>query len=57
MQPQNLLVSRKVYDDYPARIEYTLTEYSNSVTEVLVAMEKWGKQHRDLFPKNRSDVN
>jgi DNA-binding HxlR family transcriptional regulator len=44
---ENLLVSRKVYDDYPARIEYTLTEYSNSVTEVLVAMEKWGKQHRE----------
>jgi DNA-binding HxlR family transcriptional regulator len=44
---ENLLVSRKVYDDYPARIEYTLTEYSNSVTEVLIAMEKWGKQHRE----------
>jgi DNA-binding HxlR family transcriptional regulator len=43
----NLLVCRKVYDDYPVRIEYTLTEYCYSVTDVLLAMEKWGKQHRE----------
>ncbi len=44
---ENLLLSRKVYDDYPARIEYTLTDYCYSVTEMLEAMEKWGKQHRE----------
>lgn len=44
---ENELVSRKVYDDYPARIEYTLTEYCHSITEVLEAMERWGKQHRE----------
>ena len=46
---ENLLVSRKVYDDYPARIEYTLTEYCYSVTEVLESMERWGKQHREMI--------
>lgn len=44
---ENELISRKVYDDYPARIEYTLTEYCHSITEVLEAMERWGKQHRE----------
>lgn len=44
---ENLLVSRKVYDDYPARIEYTLTDYCYSVTDVLESMEKWGQQHRE----------
>ena len=48
---ENLLISRKVYDEYPARIEYTLTEYCHSVTEVLEAMEKWGKQHRERIKK------
>lgn len=43
---ENELISRKVIDDYPARIEYTLTEYCHSLTEVLELMEKWGKQHR-----------
>ncbi|WP_035644031.1 helix-turn-helix domain-containing protein [Flavobacterium sp. ASV13] len=43
---ENELISRKVYDDYPARIEYTLTVYCHSLTEVLESMEQWGKQHR-----------
>lgn len=49
---ENELISRKVYDDYPARIEYTLTEYCHSITEVLEAMERWGKQHRERI-KNK----
>lgn len=44
---ENLLVKRSVYDDYPARVKYTLTKYCYSVTEVLEAMEKWGKMHRE----------
>ena len=44
---ENLLISRKVYDDYPARIEYTLTDYCYSTTEMLESMESWGKQHRE----------
>lgn len=48
---ENLLVSRKVYDDYPARIEYTLTDYCHSVAEVLESMEKWGKQHREKIKR------
>ena len=44
---ENLLVCRTVYDDYPARIEYTLTDYCHSVGDVLESMEKWGKQHRE----------
>ncbi|MFA6060593.1 MAG: helix-turn-helix domain-containing protein [Taibaiella sp.] len=48
---ENELISRKVYDDYPARIEYTLTDYCHSITEVLTSMEKWGKQHRERIKR------
>ncbi len=44
---ENELISRKVYDDYPVRIEYLLTDYCHSITEVLQVMERWGKQHRE----------
>ncbi|MDC2215962.1 helix-turn-helix domain-containing protein [Bacteroides sp. GD17] len=44
---QNLLISRTVYDDYPARVEYKLTEYCETISKVLEAMEEWGKQHRE----------
>ncbi|HEY0298852.1 MAG TPA: helix-turn-helix domain-containing protein [Arachidicoccus sp.] len=48
---QNLLISRTVYDDYPARVEYNLTEYCQTISEVLQSMEKWGKAHREKIKK------
>src|SRR5690606_10765616 len=42
----NGLVSRKDCDTRPRTVQYELTEYSHSLNEVLVAMEKWGYQHR-----------
>lgn len=44
---ENLLISRTVYDDFPVRVEYALTDYCFNVTEVLESMERWGKQHRE----------
>ncbi|WP_343674245.1 helix-turn-helix domain-containing protein [Chitinophaga sp.] len=41
----NLLISRTVIDDYPVRVEYTLTDYCLSINEVAASMEKWGKNH------------
>ncbi|WP_321332681.1 helix-turn-helix domain-containing protein [uncultured Bacteroides sp.] len=49
---ENLLISRTVYDDYPARIEYKLTEYCQTISTVLEAMEKWGKQHREKIKQS-----
>lgn len=43
----NGLVSRKVCDTKPVTVQYELTEYSQSLNDVLVAMEKWGYQHRN----------
>jgi len=43
---ENLLINRNVIDDYPIKIEYTITDYCYSVTEVLEAMETWGIEHR-----------
>lgn len=42
----NGLVSREVHNTKPITVKYELTEYSQSLTEVLTAMEKWGYQHR-----------
>lgn len=42
----NGLVSRKVCDTKPVTVQYALTYYSETLNEVLLAMEKWGHQHR-----------
>lgn len=43
----NGLVSRKVCDTKPVTVQYELTPYSETLSEVLLAMEKWGYQHRN----------
>lgn len=46
---ENLMINRSVIDDIGVRIEYTITDYCYSITEVLVAMEQWGVQHRQMI--------
>ena len=40
------IVTRRVYDEVPLRVEYSLSEYGQSLIPVLQAMEVWGKAHR-----------
>lgn len=43
----NGLVSRKVCNTKPVTVQYELTPYSETLDDVLTAMEKWGFQHRN----------
>lgn len=43
----NGLVSRTVCNTKPVTVEYSLTPYSETLKEVLDAMNKWGQMHRD----------
>ena len=42
----NQLVKRTVYDTVPVVVEYSLTEYGNSLEKVSDELRKWGIQHR-----------
>ena len=39
------LVSRKVYEQVPPKVEYTLTEHGERLKSVLVAMKEWGIEY------------
>ncbi|HEV7380915.1 MAG TPA: helix-turn-helix domain-containing protein [Dyadobacter sp.] len=43
----NGLVSRTVCETRPITVEYALTPYSETLSEVLDAMQRWGAQHRE----------
>lgn len=43
----NGFVKRNVYTKTPVVVEYELTEYSNTLGEVLHALREWGMNHRD----------
>lgn len=43
---ENLMINRTVIDDYPIKIEYSLTDHCLSINSVAQAMEEWGEKHR-----------
>jgi len=42
----NGFVNRKIDNGYPVVIQYELTEYSQTLQDVLRALSEWGKMHR-----------
>lgn len=40
------LISRKIYAEIPPRVEYTLTEFGLTLSPIMQAMAKWGKEYR-----------
>ncbi|WP_419870195.1 winged helix-turn-helix transcriptional regulator [Chryseobacterium sp. CT-SW4] len=48
----NGLVNRKVLDTKPISVEYSLTPYSETLSEVIEALHKWGVQHRKKVIEN-----
>jgi DNA-binding HxlR family transcriptional regulator len=48
----NGLVTRTVCDTRPITVEYALTPYSETLNEVLIALEAWGQNHRKRIMKN-----
>lgn len=42
----NGLVNRIVCNTKPVTVEYELTDYSETLSEVVIAMHKWGVAHR-----------
>jgi DNA-binding HxlR family transcriptional regulator len=49
----NELVSREVYATAPVTVEYSLTEYGKSLKPVVLALYRWGEQHRERIIKGK----
>jgi len=46
---QHQLVKRSVYDTFPVTGEYTMTEYGETLKDVIRALHIWGGNHRRKF--------
>lgn len=42
----NKLISRTIVDDFPVRIEYTVTKHAKTLQKVIGALHDWGVNHR-----------
>ena len=48
----NGFVSRKVFTGTPVIVEYELSEYAETLNEVLQALSEWGAMHRQSVRKS-----
>ena len=42
------VVARKVYAEVPPRVEYSLTDYGNTLEPIMIAMRDWGAEHMNI---------
>jgi DNA-binding HxlR family transcriptional regulator len=47
------LVSRKMYQEIPPRVEYELTELGRSLVPLIRALEVWADEHFQAIKRNR----
>ncbi len=45
----DLLIERRVYNEVPPRVEYSLTEIGNRFGPIINSMEKWGIEYKELL--------
>ena len=45
------LISKTIYAELPPRVEYSLTEFGQSVVPVIMALGKWGDDHQKHLRK------
>jgi len=50
----NGFVKRIVHNQTPVVVEYQLTDYAGTLSNVLSALSDWGTTHRDKIKKERS---
>jgi len=43
----NRLISRKAFDSFPPRVEYSITEHGFSLEKVIYELRNWAHQHRN----------
>ena len=52
----NGFVKRIVHTQTPVVVEYELTDYADSLGNVLESLSKWGTMHRDKIRKERVNI-
>ena len=46
------VIARKVFNEMPPRVEYSLTKYGQTLRPLLRALCDWGSRHEEYFARN-----
>jgi DNA-binding HxlR family transcriptional regulator len=44
---EDQLIERIVYETFPPKVEYYLTDHAKSLTDIIEMLREWGLQHRE----------
>ncbi|OXM82686.1 winged helix-turn-helix transcriptional regulator [Paenibacillus rigui] len=50
------IISRKVYNQMPLKVEYAITEYGESLKPILDTLVHWGKNHIEYMSSQEKKV-
>ncbi len=50
------LVHRRVYAEVPPKVEYSLTEFGQSIIPIIRTLGQWGQSYEAKFPASRKDA-
>jgi len=53
----NGIIHREVYQQVPPKVEYSMTEYGNTLSPLLISMRSWGMEHLQRMEKMESSNN
>lgn len=48
----NGLVKREIYPEIPPKLEYSLTEYGESLISLMGLLNQWGEEHQKLIDRS-----
>ena len=48
---QHQLIKRAIFDEYPVRIEYSVTPYAKTLKQIVQDLYEWGANHRQKLLK------
>ncbi|WP_394147091.1 winged helix-turn-helix transcriptional regulator [Shewanella atlantica] len=49
------IISRKVYPQVPPKVEYSMTEYGNTLAPVIEALQSWGVEYLNKRDSGRAN--
>jgi len=56
---QDGIVHREVYQQVPPKVEYSLTEFGQTLTPIILEMKKWGETYKSRIvpPTNETEIS
>lgn len=53
----NMLIAREAKNTKPITVEYSVTKYCESLIDIILTLNDWGKKHKEALRKGSAEIN